>query len=464
MTRTHIAATKAQALTERLLAEIERGDLPAGSRLRSVRDAARKEGIGINTVIEAYNRLVARGYAESRPGSGYYVRKGNLGWTGAPAPHVTAAVDVVSLLREQLEQHYEVRVGDGRPPAFWVENSELGRHLKRRHSDGRSGIDHGYGTPWGYQPLRETIVRLLGERSIQLDSRQVLLTQGANHGLDLIARHLLEPGDRVLVDSPGYYPLFGKLKLAKVEMLGVPRLADGPDMGKLRDLLRAHRPKVFFTQTLAHNPTGSSISLPKAHRLLQLAAEFGCLVVEDDPFADLLSPAAPRLAALDQLERVIYVSSFSKSLSASLRVGYVAGSAERIADLCDLKMISMVSTSDFVERVVHELISSGHYRRHLNRTKARLAEAHRPAVRSLVRTGVKVHPSDPGGYYLWVQLPDLVDELTLVRQAATAGIFLAPGSVFYPDRKSDYPALRVNVAYASDPRFLKFLQSALAPA
>jgi DNA-binding transcriptional MocR family regulator len=456
---TRSADTKVEALTERLLRAIELDDLPAGTRLRSVRDASRKEGLGINTVVEAYNRLVARGYAESRPGSGYYVRKIARSRASAPAPHVAAAVDVVSLLREQLEQHYEVRVGDGRPPASWMEGSELGSHLRRARAQGLSDIEHGYGTPWGYLPLRETVVRLLGERSIQVHARQVLLTQGANHALDLIVRHLLEPGDKVLVDSPGYYPLFGKLKLAKVEMLGVPRWADGPDLDVLQAHLRAHRPKVFFTQPLAHNPTGGSISLPKAHKLLQLAAEFDCLVVEDDPFADLLPASAPRLAALDQLDRVIYVSSFSKTLSAGLRVGYIAGATERIAALCDLKMVTVVSTSDFVERVVHQLISAGQYRRHLNRLKALLAEAHQAAAKALKRAGVQVHLADPGGYYLWVELGGGLDELALARQAAASGIFLAPGSVFYPDRQALSPAMRVNVAYASDARFLRFLQS-----
>lgn len=455
--------SKVEALVRRIAEAIDQGSVVAGSRLRSIRDAAAKEDVARNTVVEAYNRLAARGYVEARPGSGYYVRKPSSGsaHAQAPAPHVTEAVDVVSLLREQLEQHYEVRVGDGRPPASWMEGSELGSYLRRARAQGLSEIEHGYGTPWGYLPLRETIARMLGERTIPVSARQVLLTQGANHALDLIVRHLLDAGDEVLVDAPGYYPLYGKLKLAKVEMLGVPRLADGPDMDALQALLEKHRPKVFFTQSLAHNPTGSSISLPKAHRLLQLAAAHGFLVVEDDPFADLQPPGAPRLAALDQLERVIYVSSFSKTLSAGLRVGYIAGAAHRINALCDLKMVTVVSTSDFVERVVHQLISAGQYRRHLNRLKAKLDAALGPAQKALARLGLTVHPSQPGGYYLWVELPQGLTELGLARSAAERGIFLAPGSVFYPQRQGVRAAIRVNVAYANDPRFLRFLQGAL---
>ncbi|MBX3608735.1 MAG: PLP-dependent aminotransferase family protein [Hydrogenophaga sp.] len=452
-------STKAESLTLRLMQAIDQGGMTAGSRLRSVRDAATKEGVGVNTVVEAYNRLVARGYAESRPGSGFYVRRVARSRAAAPASHVSEAVDVVSLLREQLEQHYEVRVGDGRPPASWMEGADLTRHLRLTRSGEAS--EHGYGSPWGYLPLRETVARLLNERAIHVQTPQVLLTQGANHALDLIVRHLLDAGDTVLVDSPGYYPLFGKLKLAKIEMAGVPRLADGPDLDAMARLMQSLRPRVFFTQSLAHNPTGGSISLPKAHKLLQLAAEHDCLVVEDDPFADLQPASAPRLAALDQLDRVIYVSSFSKTLSASLRVGYIAGAAHHVGALCDLKMVTVVSTSDIVERVVHQFITTGQYRRHINRLKARLAEAYPPALRALTRAGAPAQAADPAGYYLWVRLPPGLSERNLARQAAAAGIFLAPGAVFHPERRSDEPAIRVHVAYATDPRFIRFLAAAI---
>lgn len=452
--------TKVEALVKRIALAIDHGLLPAGTRLRSVRDCADKEALSRNTVVEAYNRLIARGYAESRPGSGYFARKASGARTQVPAAHLSEAVDVVSLLREQLEQHYEVRVGDGRPPASWMEGSELGRHLRGVRSNTWNQLEHGYGTPWGYLPLRQTIARLLHERAIQADARQVLLTQGANHALDLIVRQLLQPGDVVLVDSPGYYPLFGKLKLAKVEMVGVPRLADGPDLEALHTLAAAHRPKVFFTQSLAHNPTGGSLSLAKAHRLLQLAAQHDLQIVEDDPFADLMPASAPRLSALDQLERVIYVSSFSKTLSAGLRVGFIAGPSATINDLCDLKMVTLVSTSDFVERVVSQLIDGGQYRRHLTRLKARLDAAQRQSIPAMERAGLRLFSPYTGGYYAWAELPEGEAEIDLVRRAAALGIFISPGSVFYPDRHSERPRMRVNMAYAGDERFLRLFQAA----
>ncbi|WP_245986052.1 PLP-dependent aminotransferase family protein [Azospirillum thermophilum] len=268
---------------------------------------------------------------------------------------------------------------------------------------------------------------------------------------------MLQPGDTALVDTPGYYPLFGKLKLAKVAIAGVRRRADGPDLEEFAAKAAALRPKLFFTQPLAHNPTGGSLSIAVAHRLLQIAARHGVTIVEDDPFADVLPASSPRLAALDQLERVIYVGTFSKTLSASLRVGYIAAAPALAKSLCDLKMLTVVSTSDYVERLVYTLIAGGQYLRHLRRLRSRIEAAREAALAALDRAGVAVPVTPAGGYYVWGELPAGIDEAALVRTAADRGLFLAPGSVFAPERSSGPPALRINIAYATDPRFLEFI-------
>jgi len=202
-----------------------------------------------------------------------------------------------------------------------VESAECGAPERIRTSGPRIR------NPWGFLPLRERLALTLGERSIKVSPEQVLLTQGANHALDLVARQLLEPGDTALVDSPGYYPLFGKLKLAKVEIADVRRLSDGPDLDELAAKAANLKPKVFFTQSLAHNPTGGSITPACAYRLLQIAEQHGFYVVEDDPFADVLPAASPRLAALDQLERVIYIGTFGAVFRMRARMAWrMAGS------------------------------------------------------------------------------------------------------------------------------------------
>ncbi len=448
---------RAEQIARNIAQQIERGHLAPGMRLGSVRQAAAEFGVSKNTLVEAYDRLVAQGYLEPKRGSGFYVARPRPKASAAIRPaHVSEAIDLVSLLREQLNQHYAVRVGDGRPPAAWMEASELGRHLRPSQRGGEH-IDHGYGTPQGYGPLRELIASRLIERSIHVNAEQILLTFGANHALDLIVRHFIEPGDAVLVDSPGYYPLFGKLRLARANVIGVRRTAEGPDPADLEAKAAQYRPRLFFTQTLAHNPTGTSMSPAAIHQLLQQANRLGMILVEDDPFADLLPPITPRLATLDQLAQVIYVGTFSKTLSASLRVGYIAATPALIRSLTDVKMLTVVNSSGYVERLVHDLIADGHYRHHINRLRERVGRASSQAVAALNRIGLNGFSLPAGGYYLWCPLPAGCDDVALARRAAEHGIFLAPSSIFTLERGGQLPALRINVAYAEDERFLRFM-------
>ncbi len=437
------------------------GHIASGQRIGSVRAAAREFGVSKNTVVEAYDRLVAQGAIEPRAGSGFFVSRPRSRAVPDARPALIAeATDHVSLLREQLDRHYAVRVGDGRPPSDWTEGSELGRHLGYRSRASSEPLEHGYGAPMGYEPLRVKIAQMMIERAVEVDPNQVLTTFGANHGLDLVVRHFIEPGDAVLVDSPGYYPLFGKLRLSRATIVPVRRTLDGPDLEDLETKARLHRPKLYFTQTLAHNPMGTSMPLATMHRVLQASERHAFGIVEDDPFADILPALAPRLAALDQLRRVIYIGTFSKTLSASLRTGFIAASHEMIASLADVKMLSVVNSSGYVERIVHDLIANGHYRRHLRRLQDRVARASETAISALRQIGFPSIRPPAGGYYLWCPLPEGIDDLELARSAAREGIFLAPGSIFNVDKTGQEPALRVNVAYATHPQFLAFLARA----
>lgn len=446
-------------IVTRISHAIEQGLLMPGRRLPALRAAALEYGVSKNTVVEAYDRLVARGRLEARKGSGFYVLAPVPGVLEAvAAPNIVEAIDLVTLLREQLQQVHAVRVGDGRPPAGWMEESELGRHLRpvvTRHS---KPISHGYGDPIGYAPLRNAIALALSERSIQTGPDHVVLTFGANHGLDLIIRHLLRPGDKVLVESPGYYPLFGKLRLAGIDVIGVRRLPDGPDLEDLATQIAVHAPKIFFMQSLAHNPTGGSISLPVAHNLLQIAARAGLYVVEDDPFGDVLPATQPRLAALDQLDRVIYIGTFSKTLSASLRIGYIAASPPLATALTNMKMLTVVNSSGYLERMVSDLMESGQYRHHLRRLRERIARASLRARTTLDRLDLPIFAAPAGGYYLWTELPEGTDDLGLAARASKQGIFIAPGSVFFPEREKTRAGMRINIAYADDPAFLRFIR------
>ncbi len=438
--------------------QIAAGHWPPGSRIWSIRAAAKDLQVSKNTVAEAYDRLVALGRLEARAGSGYYVPRHERRELPSKALSVAHAVDTASLLREQLVKNYEVRVGEGRPPHAWAGHIEIAPLGTHRRAGAEFDI-HGYGNPWGYQALREYLCQSLNERGISAGQHQVLTTFGGNHALDLIVRQTLEAGDVVLVDSPGYYPLFAKLHLANVRMVGVRRLENGPDIEDLHAKAAKYRPKLFFTQSVAHNPTGGTMSLPVAYRVLQAANQHDFKIVEDDPFADIVPASAPRLAALDQLERVIYVGTFSKTLSAGLRLGYLAADEALTEALSDLKMLTVASSAVYVERLLYEFIASGQYLKHLRKLRSRVAEATAQSVALLDELGLEVfcRPEIPG-YYLWAYLAEGDDERELVEEAAQQSIFIAPGALFSPDRALERAAMRVNIAYVTERKFIDFMR------
>lgn len=456
-----LSRSLAQQIADNVIQQIQAGRLPSGTRLPSIRVAAESHGVSKNTVTDAYDRLVATGFIYARRGSGFYVQQTNPVPVSAISEHVSEAVDVVSLLREQLNQHYEVRVGDGRLPAGWMESSEISRYLKRTSSSSNHINDFEYGRPQGLEPLREDIARTLNGRAISTSPDQVLMTFGANHALDLVVRHFIQAGDAVLVETPGYYPLFGKLKLQKAKVVGVDRESDGPNIDMLEAMILAHRPRLLFVQPMAHNPTGTSMSLQKMHRLLLLAEKYDLVIVEDDPFADLLPQSTPHLASLDALNRVVYIGTFSKTLSASLRCGYIAAAPAVIASLTDIKMLTVVNSSGITERLVHEMIVRGRYRRHLKRLKEKLTETSVEAVAALNSIGLDAVDKSTIGYYLWCPLPAGVSSMTLTAQAASQGIFLAPSRLFELETNQTPEALRINVAHANNHKFLTFMAETL---
>lgn len=461
MTSPNIPPEQSGTLTDQLFkllsSEVKQGLRPVGSRLMSIRKAAERFSVSKNTIIEVYDRLVAAGLAVARPGSGFVVCLPQDMQRNERPRHVAEAVDIATLLSAQLDENFTIRVGDGRPPASWAEQSEIKRHL------GASGIAHimgtdAYGSALGFPPLRQEISKRLASQHVNASPEQILMTFGANHALDLIVRAFLSPGDVVLVDEPGYYPLFAKLKLAQIRMVGIRRNADGPDVSDFIAKAASERPRFFFTQSIGHNPTGSSISLPVAHALLNAAAQHNITIVEDDPFSDLASNVPSRLVTLDQLNRVMSIGTFSKTLSASLRSGYIVGSAEWINALTELKMLTSVNSSGHVERLIHRLLMEGHYARHLKRLSHRIETAADRAMKQLEMLGYHVFSDNGGGYYLYLQLPSHIDDIELAKRGAKDGIFIAPGSVFCVNK--DNPVrrgIRLNVAHTDNEEFYRFL-------
>jgi len=314
-----------------------------------------------------------------------------------------------------------------------------------------------YGTALGYLPLREHLAMNLSELGIPAQPSQIILTQGTSQALELIIRYFLKPGDSVLVDDPGYYNLFGNLRLNEVSMLAVPRKPDGPDMESLEKLAAEHRPKLYFTQSVMQNPTGTDMSPHIAFRVLQAAERQDFMIVEDDIFSDLQTNVTPRLATLDRLNRVLYARSFSKTMSGSLRVGFVACRPDLAGELADIKMLTSITSSQFNERLLYGLLLDGHYRKFLRRLRERLDDARSKVIHAFDRMGLQVFVEPSAGMFVWARFPDIDNALALAEATLPQGLMLAPGNVFRPHLEPT-PWMRFNVAICEEPRVLRWLE------
>ena len=444
--------TLAQQLAASLVEQIGNGTYRAGDRLPSLRECMRLFGHSKNTVINAYESLASQGLVEARHGLGFFVRPGAPATQESddPLPYARA-MDTVWLMRQQfVREPGHSPLGEGFPPVDWLMDMRLDKFTRQIMRTGVSTLFR-YGNRLGNAGLRQHLVQKLASYSISATPRQIVTTHGANHALDLIVRRFVAPGDTVLVEDPGYYPLFGKLQLQGARMLPVPRLPDGPDIQVLEQHLRLHKPKLFFIQSVGHNPTGSDISPGVAHRLVQLAQAHNFILVDDDALADFKPASAIKVSALDQLRHSLYVGSFSKSVSAALRVGFIAGSKELIDELGDLKMLLHTSSSEFCERTVDVILMEGHFLRHLIRLQERLKTATAAGLQMLDEIGAQVFCRPEQSLYLWARFKHIDDARELTRQLLPKGFMIAPGHIFSPEQSRINPWTRLNVAYLNDP-------------
>ncbi len=445
-------------IVQGVMARVENRSLREGVRLPSIRRFAELHGVSRFTVVQAYDRLVAAGYLSSRRGSGFYVtRPASPVVPESAGCDLEQAVDVLWLLERAMKDgRYRHQPGCGWLPADWLDGGSIQRSL-RQLSRAPSSQLVAYGRAEGYRPLRQDLQQRLGESGIGAELDQIITTHGVSDALDLIGRYFVRRDDVVLVDDPAYFALFGYLRLLGARVVGVPRNADGPDIAAMAQLLASHQPKLFITSSVLHNPTSSTVSPAVAFQLLQLAERHDFMIVDDDIYGDFQPSADVRLAALDQLKRVIYVSSFSKTISASIRVGYIACRAELARELIDLKLLSRPVTSEIGERLIHQVLSEGHYRKHLNRLRGRLDRAREITLNHLEGCGLRPLIEPEHGIFVWAQLPaGAPNAAELAYRALQQGMALAPGNTFRPDQAASQ-WLRFNVAYCQQAETFELL-------
>ncbi|MGE0006822.1 MAG: PLP-dependent aminotransferase family protein [Parvibaculaceae bacterium] len=448
-----------QAIRDRIAARL----LKPGGRLPSIRSFAQSQGVSKSTVVDAYDRLVADGTIASRRGSGFFVAGAapplNLAEIG---PKLDRAIDPLWVSRQSLEAGDRMlKPGCGWLPASWLPQEALLKAMRGLARRGPASCLTDYGEPRGLAPLRQWLSRRLGEQGIAASPDQILLTDSATQAIDVVCRVLVGPDDTVLVDDPCYFNFLAMLRAHRARIVSVAYTPSGPDPENFARILAEHRPRLYITNSALHNPTGAALSPANAHRLLNLAEAHGLTVVEDGIFMDFEREAGPCLAAFDGLERVIHIGSFSKTLSAALRSGFIAARAEWIEGLIDMKLATSFGSDPFAAELVFAVLGDGFYRKHVDALNRRLAQAMGETLERLKALGFTPWHEPKGGMFLWMKLPGGLDSADLARRALAENVVLAPGNVFSPSQ-SARSYMRFNVAQSRSHRLFTVLDRALS--
>jgi DNA-binding transcriptional MocR family regulator len=428
---------------EWVMSRIERQIFTAGTRLPSIRALARRNRVSPFTISEAYGRLVAVGILEARKGSGYYARS-NTAKHGHSAATRPGKIDVSWLLHHMLSGKSARGPGLGVVPSEWLDGIQMGAALR---SLGRQGRWLGSGLPNGFDPLRGLIQHRLADLDILAGADQIVLTTGITHALNLVLRALVRPGDAVLTSNPTWFGALGMLSEHGARIFSVPYGSNGLDIDFLGRMVIKEQPRLLILSAIGHNPTGLPLQLDIVKRIVDFAKKYDFWIFEDDVYTDLCATPVRRLAAEGALSRVIYASSFSKTLASNIRVGFLACETAIAQRLAEAKILGGFTTPELNERLVHKLLVEGHYASHVAHLRRRLMIHRARMCRFLTTQGVGFLGEDGDGLFVWANIR--TDTNVLAENCSKHGLLLAPGSLFSP-RQEPSEWMRINVTTSLD--------------
>jgi DNA-binding transcriptional MocR family regulator len=463
-------ATLTEQLAGRFAERIHQRVLAPGARLPSVRACAQRHGVSPHTVVAAYDQLLAQGLIDARRQRGFFVRETNPlrsapgAATGtARAPSHPLPLSATALIRGMFQPPgARPMPGLGTLPADWLDLPLLAGALRKASGGAQLGaVSLQYGDPAGEPRLRHALAAKLADFGIGAAPGQIVTTVGATQALDVVTRTLLRAGDSVLVDEPGWSVEYARLAALGMRVLPVPRGEDGPDLAAMQRLIEsqapAQRPRLYVTVSVLNNPTGASLSLQAAHRVLQLAQAHDLHIVEDDTYAHLAPAHLPRLAALDALQRTIYISGFSKILVPNWRVGFLAAPAALVDRLVDTKLLTTLTSPGITELALAHCLEQGLLRRHTERVTQKLAAARERTVALAEAHGCRF-AAPPRGLFGWV---DVGADTERLAQRLHDDWLLAPGALFHATHRAT-TLMRINFATSQDERFWRDLVRARA--
>jgi DNA-binding transcriptional MocR family regulator len=434
---------------------IDQGTYRPGERIPSVRQMSQQQGASVSSVLQAYLQLENRGLIEARPQSGYYVRSAS--GDDFPEPEISSPGldptnvnlhDLMMMAMRDSNNINLVQLGAAMPNLELLPTERINRILASLARSANPGT-HRYELPPGLEDLRVQIAKRAVLSGCQLSPNDIVITSGGVEGIHLCLYAVCNPGDIVAIESPMY---FGSLQLLEVHGLRALEIPTNPREGISLEALQfaiEHNPiKAVLTISNFNNPLGSCMPDEKKKGLVELLARYDIPLIDNDVSGEIyFTEKRPMVtSAFDQKGLVMLCSSFSKDISPSLRVGWVAPG--RFKNTFEwLKFTTSAATATLPQMAIAQFLESGGYDHQLRRIRREYASnvaLLSQAVTHSFPSGTRVtRPS--GGFVLWVQLPETVDSLELYALALKNNITITPGYLFSPTNQfSNF--IRLNAA------------------
>ncbi len=311
-----------------------------------------------------------------------------------------------------------------------------------------------YGVTEGYAPLVEIVDGINSKNGVGKDFDRTIITTGAQQGIDLLVKSLVNEGEGIICENPSFIGSLNSMRSYRAELFGVEIENDGINTDKVEEILKTQNIKLIYTIPTFQNPTGITQSLEKRKKLLELAEKYDCYILEDNPYGDLRfsGESIQAIKSLDENGRVIYVGSFSKTLSPGIRVGWITGHEKIIDRVVVCKQVNDVHTPLINQMLVERYIKKFDFDAHIQ--KGCELYGHKCAL--MLSCMDKFFPENvsytrpEGGIFLWVTLPDGIDTQEIFKECIEKGVAFVPGSTCMVDIEAKCNCLRLNYSTMAD--------------
>ncbi|MFT5594848.1 MAG: DNA-binding transcriptional MocR family regulator [Oceanicoccus sp.] len=451
-------STLYQKVADDIALDINQGVYLAGQKVPSVRSLAKVKTVSISTITQAYALLEDQGYLTAKPQSGYYVKDGANDPIETPPlskgsePTEFKKSDIIAMMLNAVHKDTSVNFGAAIAHESLMPHHALQTHIHKVSRFQSKQVFNYLFSP-GLESLRRQIATRMRNVGVKCHPNDVVITQGCTEALSLCLKSVTKAGDIIAVESPCYYGFLQLAGLLGLQVIEIPTDAqDGISLDALTLALKQWPIKLIAVSARFSNPTGAAIQPEKQQQLFALAQKHDVYILEDDIYGELGFNQSINsvIKTFDTDSRVMHCSSFSKTLSPGLRIGWcIAG--KQHDSIITTQTYSSFSPSSLSQYALSTYLESGHYDKHLRKirlTCQKNVEAISQLVKQFFPMGTRI--SQPkGGFIIWIALPEKTNVTTLQKSALKEGINIAPGAMFSNSNEFDH-YIRLNCAIPID--------------